>query len=120
MGFIAFCPLAQGFLTDKYLDREKPMGSRLARSADPCANVLERRGEIERIRKLNDLARRRGQTLAQMAMVWLLRRPEVTSVLIGASRPDQIEENVAALDHADFSADELAEIEVILGETSLD
>jgi L-glyceraldehyde 3-phosphate reductase len=115
MGMIAFCPLAQGALTDKYIKANKPADSRLAQSSDICAKRLEKRDDISRISKLNDLARRRGQTLAQMALVWLLRRPEVVSVLIGASRPAQIEENVAALKTARFSTEELAEIDSILG-----
>jgi len=114
MGLIAFCPLAQGALTDKYLRQNKPADSRLAQSSDICAKRLEQRDDIGKIARLNDLARRRGQTLAQMALVWLLRRPEVVSVLIGASRPEQIEENVAALKNAKFSAEELAEIDSIL------
>lgn len=114
MGLIAFCPLAQGALTDKYLNREKPDDSRLARSSDECAAVLANRKEIDRVSKLNEIAKRRGQTLAQLALVWLLRLPSVTSVLIGASRPQQIEENVAALSNRTFSADELQEIETIL------
>ncbi|MDM8006487.1 MAG: aldo/keto reductase [Phycisphaerae bacterium] len=115
MGMIAFCPLAQGALTDKYIKANKPADSRLAQSSDICAKRLEKRDDISRISKLNDLARRRGQTLAQMALVWLLRRPEVVSVLIGASRPAQIEENVAALKTARFSTEELAKIDSILG-----
>ena len=115
MGMIAFCPLAQGALTDKYIKANKPADSRLAQSSDICAKRLEKRDDISRISKLNDLARRRGQTLAQMALVWLLRRPEVVSVLIGASRPAQIEENVAALKTARFSTEELAKLDSILG-----
>ncbi len=114
MGLIAFCPLAQGALTDKYLKQNKPDDSRLARSEDICAKRLEKRDHIGRISRLNDIARRRGQTLAQMALVWLLRWPEVVSVLIGASRPEQIEENVAALKNAKFTSEELAEIDSIL------
>lgn len=115
MGLIAFCPLAQGALTDKYIKANKPADSRLAQSSDICAKRLEKRYDINNIAKLNDIARRRGQTLAQMALVWLLRWPEVVSVLIGASRPEQIEENVAALKTARFSTEELAEIDSILG-----
>lgn len=114
MGFIAFTPLAQGMLTDKYLDQESPSESRLALSGDVCAQRLAKRESIDRIRHLNDIARRRGQTLAQMAIVWLLHRPEVTSVLIGASRPAQIEENVAALKCRHFSTYELKKIEEVL------
>ena len=114
MGVIAYCPLAQGLLTDKYLKESPPADSRLARSLDVCATRLGDRAPIEKVRKLDLIAKRRGQTLAQLAIVWLLRRPEMTSVLIGASRPEQIDENVAALANATFSADELAEIEAIL------
>lgn len=114
MGFIAFCPLAQGALTDKYLEKNKPADSRLARSRDECAGVLASRKEIDRISEVNEFAKRRGQTLPQLALVWLLRRPEVTSVLIGASKPQQIEENVAALKNREFTADELSEIESML------
>ncbi|GMV96492.1 MAG: glyceraldehyde 3-phosphate reductase [Phycisphaerae bacterium] len=114
MGLIAFVPLAQGMLTDKYLSKTAPKDSRLARSIDECAKRLEKRERIGQVRKLDEIARRRGQTLAQMAIVWLLRRPEVVSVLIGASRPEQIEENVAALRNRVFDAGELAEIDAIL------
>jgi L-glyceraldehyde 3-phosphate reductase len=114
LGVIAYCPLAQGMLTDKYLNEATPTDSRLGRSLDICAKYLDDREQIDKVRKLNAIARRRGQTLAQMAIVWLLRRPEMTSVLIGASRPEQIEEDVAALKNAKFSDEELAEIEGIL------
>lgn len=114
MGVIAFVPLAQGMLTDKYLQANAPSDSRLARSSDICAKRLEKRDRVLQVQKLNDLARRRGQTLAQMAIAWLLRRPEMTSVLIGASRPEQIDENVASLQNLSFSAVELAEIDRIL------
>jgi L-glyceraldehyde 3-phosphate reductase len=116
LGVIAFVPLAQGRLTNKYLDAERPADSRLARSQDVCARALADRTPIETIRRLDRVASRRGQSLAQMAVVWLLRRPEVTSVLIGASRPDQIEEDVAALENADFTDDELTEIDRILAD----
>jgi L-glyceraldehyde 3-phosphate reductase len=114
MGVIAYVPLAQGALTDKYLRENKPKDSRLDRSIDTCAKPLGDRSRIEGISKLNDVARRRGQTLAQMAIAWILRRPEVTSVLIGASRPEQIDENVAALKNLRFSSDELDEIDAVL------
>ena len=114
MGFMAFTPLAQGMLTDKYLTRERPAESRLDLSRDICAERLAKRDQLEKVRRLNEIALRRGQTLAQLAIMWLLHRPEVTSVLIGASRPQQIEENVAALDQSDFSTDELREIDTIL------
>ncbi len=114
MGFMAFTPLAQGMLTDKYLEDPAPADTRLSRSVDVCAQRLANRTNIEKVRKLNVIARRRGQSLAQMAIVWLLRRPEMTSVLVGASRAEQIEENVAALANRHFAAEELAEIEAIL------
>lgn len=114
LGVMAFVPLAQGLLTDKYLDRDRPVDSRLVQSADVCAARLRDRAPIECVRKLNAIAQQRGQTLAQMAIVWLLRRPEVTSVLIGASRPEQIDENVTALRNRQFTADELAEIDAAL------
>ncbi len=114
MGFIAYVPLAQGELTDKYLRQERPGDSRLARSEDECAAVLGKRKHVERVRKLNELAKRRGQTLPQMAIAWLLRRPEMTSVLIGASRPEQIDEDVAALKNLQFTAEELRGIDAAL------
>jgi len=114
MGVMAYCPLAQGLLTDKYLENARPADSRLDRSQDICARRLENREPIEKARKLSALARRRGQSLAQMAIAWLLRRPEMTSVLIGASRPEQIDENVASLKNRHFAAEELDEIDRIL------
>lgn len=118
LGFMAFTPLAQGMLTNKYLEQATPADSRLGRSVDTCAKRLADRAVIEQVRKLDAIARRRGQTLAQMAIVWLLRRPEVTSVLVGASRVGQIEENVAAVSNRHFAAEELAEIEAILAPPS--
>ncbi|RYF60465.1 MAG: L-glyceraldehyde 3-phosphate reductase [Comamonadaceae bacterium] len=110
-GVIAFTPLAQGLLTDKYLDGvpadarvNRPGGGSLRPEHLAPAN-------IERARALRDIARRRGQSLAQLALAWTLRDPRVTSALIGASRPEQIVENVGALDRLDFSAEELAEID---------
>ena len=115
MGFVAFTPLAQGMLTNKYLE-STPEDSRLARSGDVSAKRLTDRGQIHRIRRLDELARRRGQTLAQLAIVWLLNQPGVTSVLIGASRPEQIEENVRALSNRVLSPAERVEIDQILME----
>jgi len=88
MGLIAFCPLAQGALTDKYLKQNKPDGSRLARSEDICAKRLEKRDDIDKIGKLNDLARRRGQTLARWPRR-LLRHPEVVSVSSEPAAPSR-------------------------------
>ncbi|MBX6371279.1 MAG: L-glyceraldehyde 3-phosphate reductase [Acidothermus sp.] len=109
VGCIAFSPLAQGMLTDRYLDGI-PADSRAARSHFLTPDMLteERLGYV---RALNDIARRRGQTLAQMAIAWVLRDERVTSALIGASSVAQLEQNVAALDNTEFTADELAEIE---------
>ncbi len=113
VGSIAFCPLAQGLLTDKYLDGI-PADSR---AASPHAALSAKRitdAVLAKIRRLNDLARQRGQTLAQMALVWVLRGGRVTSALIGASRVEQIEQNVAALDQPELTDDECDAIDRIL------
>ena len=109
MGCIAFAPLAQGLLTDKYLDGI-PENSRAARrtSLDPDLITEEMVG---RLRALNELARRRGQTLAQLALQWVLRDRRVTSALIGASSVAQVEANVAALNGPELTDEELAEID---------
>jgi L-glyceraldehyde 3-phosphate reductase len=109
MGTIVFSPLAQGMLTDKYL-RGIPQGSRAAAGKSLRQSFLTE-DNIARIRALNDLAGRRGQSLAQMAIAWALRDGRVTSALIGASRPEQVEDSVAALDRLEFSPEELAEID---------
>ena len=112
VGIIAFSPLAQGMLTDKYL-HGIPQDSRIAR--DPrflhAADLTE--GRLEQIRRLNELAGQRGQTLAQMALSWVLKDDEVCSVLIGASKPEQIVENITVAEHADFTEEELKKIEEI-------
>ena len=112
-GLTAFSPLAQGMLTDRYL-KGIPADSRIAK--DPRflheADLTEQK--MQKVRRLNAVAKARGQTLAQMAVAWILREGKVASVLIGASRPQQIIENVRALDRLDFTADELEEIEAIL------
>ncbi|AIQ73230.1 MULTISPECIES: L-glyceraldehyde 3-phosphate reductase [Paenibacillus] len=113
VGSIAFTPLAEGLLTNKYLNGI-PEGSRAAK---PSAALNESRitPEVQRrIRALNQLAVSRGQSLAQFALAWTLRGGKVTSALIGASRVDQIEENIAALAKPDFSPEELERIETIL------
>ena len=109
IGAIVFSPLAQGMLTDKYLSGV-PADSRAARSHffDPKFLTPD---TIARVRRLNEIARRRGQSLAQMALAWALRDRRVTSALIGASRPEQIADSVEALDKPDFTAEELAEID---------
>ncbi len=109
VGSIVFSPLAQGMLTDKYL-QGVPADSRAAQGKSLQGTHLSR-DNIERIRALNDIARRRGQTLAQMAIAWVLRGQRVTSALIGASRPQQVEDSVAALQNPDFTPEELAEID---------
>lgn len=109
IGTIVFSPLAQGMLTDKYL-RGIPAGSRAAAGKSLRQSFLSE-DNIARIRALNDLAGRRGQSLAQMAIAWALRDPRITSALIGASRPEQVEDSVAALDKLDFTPEELAEID---------
>jgi L-glyceraldehyde 3-phosphate reductase len=108
-GCIAFSPLAQGMLTSKYLDGV-PEGSRMARDSSLSPELLNEQN-LANIRALNDLAVRRGQSLAQLALAWCLRDPRVTSVLIGASSVAQLEDNVAALDNLQFSDDELGAID---------
>ncbi len=110
-GMIAFTALAQGLLTDKYLDGI-PANARINR---PGGDSFDRRmlsaDNLARVRALDEIARRRGQSLAQMAYAWVLRDPRVTTTLIGASSPEQIVENVAGLANLEFSSDELAEID---------
>jgi L-glyceraldehyde 3-phosphate reductase len=108
-GCIVFSPLAQGMLTDKYLGGV-PEGSRASRGGSLSRDLLTDEA-MARIRALNDIAARRGQSLAQMALAWTLRDPRITSTLIGASSVEQLEENVAALDRLDLSDEELAEID---------
>jgi L-glyceraldehyde 3-phosphate reductase len=110
VGCITFSPLAQGMLTDKYLDGI-PEGSRATRTVGSLSPDLLTDEALDRIRALNEIAGRRGQSLAQMALAWTLRDDRVTSTLIGASSVAQLEENVAALDRLDFTEAELAEIE---------
>jgi len=115
IGVIAFSPLAQGLLSDKYLDgipvdsrAGKPATSRLQEQITPAL--------VSKLQKLNTIARARSQSLAQMALRWALRDERVTSLVIGASRVEQIEDNVAALNGPALSAEELAAIEAILAE----
>ena len=109
IGCIVFSPLAQGMLSDKYLDGI-PEGSRASRSATLSPDLLTPE-VLEKIRSLNEIARLRGQTLAQMAVAWVLRDPRVTSALVGASSVEQLEANVAALDHVEFSPEQLDDID---------
>ena len=108
-GCIAFSPLAQGMLTSKYLDGV-PEGSRASQGKSLSTDLLTEEA-LGHVRALNDMARKRGQSLAQMALAWALRDSRVTSVLIGASSVGQLEQNVAALQELDFSDDELAAID---------
>ncbi len=113
LGSIAFCPLAQGLLTNKYL-HNIPENSRAAKET---GHLQEERitGQVrEQIRSLHSIAENRGQSLAQMALAWVLRGGRVTSCLIGASKVSQIEENVKALENLEFTENELAAIEEIL------
>ena len=109
IGCIVFSPLAQGMLTTKYLDGV-PSGSRAA-TADSFDPALLTEANLIRVRELDRVAKARGQTLAQMAISWVLRDSRVTSALVGASRWSQLEELIAALDHLEFDADELAAID---------
>ncbi|HEV7204130.1 MAG TPA: L-glyceraldehyde 3-phosphate reductase [Jatrophihabitans sp.] len=109
VGCIAFSPLAQGLLTDRYLDGV-PADSRMAAGKSLDGDILTE-ANVAHLRALNDLAQRRGQTLAQMAIAWSLRDARVTSSLIGASSVAQLETSLAAVDNTEFSAEELAEID---------
>lgn len=115
VGCIAYSPLAQGALTDKYL-KGVPEGSRAARKGTTVEGRYLSEERLEKVRLLNEIAVGRGQTLAQMALAWVLRRPEVTSVLVGASSAGQLEDNVAALNRLEFTEQELKQIDEILGE----
>jgi L-glyceraldehyde 3-phosphate reductase len=110
-GMIAFTALAQGLLTDKYLDGI-PAEARINRpGGESFSREMLSQENLARVRALNEIARRRGQTLAQMAYAWVLRDPRVTTTLMGASSPAQVRENVAALGNLEFSPAELAEID---------
>lgn len=113
MGIIAFCPLAQGLLTDRYLFGI-PRDSRIRTDGRFLTEGAVTEELVEKVRKLNTVAARRGQTLAQMALAWILRDGDVTSVLTGASRPAQILDNVKMLENTNFCAEEREEIEGIL------
>jgi L-glyceraldehyde 3-phosphate reductase len=111
MGCIVFSPLAQGVLTDKYLSGV-PEDSRMNRPGGDSLQPSHLSDDnLTRVRALNEIAKARGQSLAQMALAWALRDPRVTSAVIGASRPEQVVENVAALDNLEFTPEELAAID---------
>ena len=112
IGAIAFTPLAQGLLTNRYL-QGIPAGSRATKAVFlKTSDITE--GRLKQIRALNELAAQREQSLAQMALAWVLRDSRMTSALIGASRVEQIEQNVAALANPSFTAEELACIDTIV------
>ena len=114
IGCIAFSPLAQGLLTDKYL-KGIPEGSRASKPHGFLRPEQITSAKLDKVRRLDELAHSRGQTLAQMALAWVLRNAAMTSALIGASRVSQIEEGVAALESLTFTAEELRAIENIVG-----
>jgi L-glyceraldehyde 3-phosphate reductase len=109
VGCIVFSPLAQGVLTDRYL-HGIPDGSRASRPGSLSADMLSDEN-LEKVRALNRIAERRGQSLAQLAIAWTLRDPRVTSALVGASSLAQLEANLAAVGNLSFGEDELAEID---------
>jgi L-glyceraldehyde 3-phosphate reductase len=112
IGCIPFCPLAQGLLTDKYLT-DIPEGSRAAKPTGFLQKETVTADLQKKLRALNDVAKERGQTLAQMSLAWVLKDKRITSALIGASRPEQITQNIAALKNTTFTEEELAKIDSI-------
>jgi L-glyceraldehyde 3-phosphate reductase len=113
VGCIPFSPLAQGLLTNKYLGGI-PADSRVAKGVGFLTENNLTEARLSQIKQLNDIAVERGQSLAQMALAWILRHDEVTTVLIGASRPEQLTDSLKCLDNIQFSAEELNRIEEIL------
>jgi len=113
VGCIPFSPLAQGLLTNKYLDHI-PENSRAAKSTGHLQKSQVTEETLTQVRELNELALQRGQTLAQMALSWLLKDKRVTSVLVGASKPEQLADSLKCMDNLEFSEDELSRIEGIL------
>ena len=111
-GIIAFSPLAQGTLTDRYLNGI-PEDSRIRRDGRFLKESVLSEKKLEQIRALNELAKQRGQTLAEMALAWILKDGVVTSVLIGASKPEQILDNIKAIENTTFSREELDRIDQI-------
>lgn len=110
---VCFSPLAQGLLTDRYLNGI-PADSRAAKSTSPFLHEDQVGATIDKVRQLTAIAQQRGQSLAEMAIAWNLREPEIACVLVGASRPSQLVDNVKALNNLSFSGDELAAIDQIL------
>lgn len=117
VGSIAFTPLAQGILTAKYL-KEIPAGSRATQGKSLLDGMINERS-LASVRALNDMAEARGQTLAQMALAWVLRGGRVTTALIGASRPEQIVDCAGVVNNLDFTAEELAKIDEISAEEDI-
>jgi L-glyceraldehyde 3-phosphate reductase len=113
VGCIPFSPLAQGMLTDKYLN-DIPEDSRAAKSTGHLQKAQITAESVEKLRALNKIAISRGQTLAQMALSWLLKDPRVTSVLVGASKPEQLADSLKCMSKLDFETEELERIEHIL------
>jgi L-glyceraldehyde 3-phosphate reductase len=113
IGSIAFSPLEQGMLTDKYL-KGIPADSRAAKDGRYLKPEQIAPEKLSMISQLNEIAQKRGQSLAQMAIAWLLKDPRITSVLIGVSKPEQLDDNVEAVKNSNFSSEELREIERIL------
>ena len=113
VGAICFSPLAQGLLTDKYLNGI-PADSRAAKEHGFLKKEAITGNLVEKLKKLNDLAQQRGQTLAQMAVAWVLRQKSGTSALVGTSRVEQLRDNLKTLEKLDFAPDELSEIDTIL------
>ncbi len=110
VGCIAFSPLAQGILSEKYLSSEIPDQSRAADSSSLDKTMLNEQN-LEKVRSLSGIAKKRGQTLPQMAIAWVLRDPRITSALIGVRNIEQLKANIAALENTHFDQDELAEID---------
>ena len=115
IGCIVFSPLAQGLLTDRYLNGI-PQGARASKTEHVWLTREDVNASLDKVRKFNEIAKRRKQSLAQMAIAWVLRNPQVTSALVGASSVKQLEDNIAALNNLSFSPDELKTIENILQE----
>ena len=118
VGCIVFSPLAQGLLTDRYL-HGIPEGSRASRDSSLPGSMLSEEN-LAKVRSLSEIAQRRGQTLAEMALAWTLRDRRVTSTLVGASSVAQLEANIAALENLDLSAEELDEIDRYATESGVD
>jgi L-glyceraldehyde 3-phosphate reductase len=113
VGCIPFSPLAQGLLTNKYLNGI-PQDSRAAKTTGHLQSGQITEANIAQVKQLNDIAVQRNQTLAQMALAWLMKDPRVTSVLIGASKPEQLADSLKCLENTSFSVEELSQIETIL------